>query len=261
MFESEPARVMSVQDSSSGEGRQEYLSKKVSINGQTVTLYSSNGQTWFSSPEEIPEVMARLDNTRVLLNDPKGEAAPVIAPKPTSAKYRTRGPKPRPILHQEGGPITGTPVEPISSSALEVKVGQESLEVVSRSARQGGQSSSSARKAEPDQQYKKLVAPVSTGPKPLKVPKVPPAKAAVGLSKSKERVGRAASSIKPGQQVNAQKGNLQKVSANTAKAHKAKPAIKKPGLKKAASPTLASKKVRVKRASTKKASVVKKKRS
>ncbi len=255
MFESEPARVMSVQNSSSGEGRQEYLSKKVSINGQTVTLYSSNGQTWFSSPEEIPEVMARLDNTRVLLNDPKGETPPVLAPKPTSAKYRIRGPKPRPILHQEGGPITGTPVEPISSSTLEVKVGQESLEVVSKSMKQAGQSSASARKAEPVQQYKKLVAPVSTGPKPIKAPKMPPAKAAAELPKPKESVGKNASPIKSGKQVDAQKVPAQKVSAP-----KAKPVIKKPALKKAAAPKSAAKKDGAKKASTKQAGVVKKKR-
>ncbi len=247
MFESEPARVMSVQDSSSGDGRQEYLSKKVSINGQTVTLYSSNGQTWFSSPEEIPEVMARLDNTRILLNDPKGETPPVLAPKPTSAKYRIRGPKPRPILHQEGGPITGTPVEPISSSTLEVKVGQESLEVVLPSAKQAGQPSTSARKAEPAKQYTKLVAPVSTGPKPLKAPKVPPVKAA---SKPKESAAKHASPSKSSQQVDAQKVNAQK----------AKPVIKKPALKKAATPKSAPKKVAAKKAPTKKVGGVKKKR-
>jgi hypothetical protein len=245
VFESEPARAMSVQDSSSGEGRQEYLSKKVSINGQTVTLYSSNGQTWFSSPEEIPEVMARLDNTRVLLNDPKGEAPPVLAPKPTSAKYRIRGPKPRPILQQDGGPITGTPVEPISSSTLEVKVGQESLEVVAKSTKQPGQASTSVRKGEPAREYKKLVAPVSTGPKPPKAPKVPPVKAAAEPVKSKESPAKKVAPIKGAQEV---------------KVQKAKPVLKKPAPKKAEAPKAAPKKLVAKKTPTKKAGIVKKKR-
>lgn len=62
---------MATQDSSSGEHNQQYLSKRVMINGQFVTLYSVNGQTWLSSPEDIPDTMARLDNTRMSLTDEK----------------------------------------------------------------------------------------------------------------------------------------------------------------------------------------------
>ncbi len=67
---------MSAQDSTSGDQSQQYLSKRVMINGQFVTLYSVNGVTWLSSPEDIPDTMARLDNTRVTLSDekaPEGE--------------------------------------------------------------------------------------------------------------------------------------------------------------------------------------------
>jgi hypothetical protein len=246
---------MSVQDSFSGEGRQEYLSKKVSINGQTVTLYSSNGQTWFSSPEEIPEVMARLDNTRILLNEPKGEA-PAAAPKPTSAKYRIRGPKPRPILQQEGGPITGTPVEPVSSSTLEVKVGQESLEIVSKPAKGAGHASASTRKVEPAKQYQKLVAPVSTGPKPLKVPKAPAVKAAAAPAKSKEPAGKKVSQAKETQAKETQAKDTQE-----SKPRKASSGMKKSALKKASVAKSAPKKIGAKKAPIKKIGGVKKKRS
>lgn len=129
-----------------------YLSKKVMVNGQPVTLYSKNGLTWLSSPEEIEDVMARLDNTRILLNDVKGEksekdkkddkgdtggkeksadepALAVASQKPTAgARYRMKGPKPRPILKQDGVAIMGTPVAPISSSTVQMKVGDEEAE-------------------------------------------------------------------------------------------------------------------------------------
>lgn len=237
---------MSVQDSSSGDGRQDYLSKKVFINGQTVTLYSSNGQTWFSSPEEIPEVMARLDNTRILLNDPKGEA-PALPPKATAAKYRMRGPKPRPILQQEGGPITGTPVQPISSSALEVKVSQDACEVVTRPTKAGEQPAVGARKTQPAKQYKKLVAPVSTGPKPLKTPKVAAGKAAAEPAKAKESDTKKAAPSKATPEV---------------KAQKSKPLPKKQAIKKASAPKAAPKKASAKKApAKKKVGSVRKKRS
>jgi hypothetical protein len=126
----------------------EYLTKKVILNGQFVTLYSLNGQTWLSSPEEIPEVMARLENTRVTLTpeqqevqeqeeskeaapgekkaaDKKaGDKAQGVAQPPIqlASKYRLKGPKPRPILRQNGMVFKGTPVEPISSSEVQVKV-------------------------------------------------------------------------------------------------------------------------------------------
>lgn len=117
---------MNTHDGSKGSKEQEYLSKKVLVNGQFVTLYSINGQTWLSSPEEIPELMARLENARIMLTNPekaegdappaKAPAADAQAPKVAQNKYRMKGPKPRPILKQGGVVIKGTPIEPISAS-------------------------------------------------------------------------------------------------------------------------------------------------
>lgn len=130
---------MGAQDSSSGEQSQQYLSKRVMINGQFVTLYSVNGVTWLSSPEDIPDMMARLDNTRVTLSEEKGpdgekgakgekdekgdkgEKAAASAPKPQGSQYRMKGPKPRPILRQGGRVVEGTPIEPISASSVNIK--------------------------------------------------------------------------------------------------------------------------------------------
>lgn len=121
---------MNTHDGSKGSKEQDYLSKRVLVNGQFVTLYSINGQTWLSSPEEIPELMARLDNTRIMLGNPEkpeGEApqpkpqpAEAPAPKAVQNKYRMKGPKPRPILKQGGVVIKGTPIEPISASSTVV---------------------------------------------------------------------------------------------------------------------------------------------
>lgn len=122
--------------------KKEYLTKKVKVNGQFVTLYSANGQTWLSSPEEIPEIMARLENNRVTLAEaapPEGGPAPDKAAAPTAkpaekplspvapatsiaSKYRLKGPKPRPILKQNGMVFKGTPVEPFSASEVSVEV-------------------------------------------------------------------------------------------------------------------------------------------
>ena len=132
---------MSAQDSSSGDQSQQYLSKRVMINGQFVTLYSVNGVTWLSSPEDIPDTMARLDNTRIILTEekaPEGEkgkgdtaekgekgekaaAAPPPPPKAPGSQYRMKGPKPRPILRQGGKVVEGTPIEPVSASAVNIK--------------------------------------------------------------------------------------------------------------------------------------------
>lgn len=136
---------MGAQDSSSVEQSQQYLSKRVMINGQFVTLYSVNGVTWLSSPEDIPNTMARLDNTRVTLSEEKGpdgeksekkdekvengeKAAapapaptPAPAPKPQGSQYRMKGPKPRPSLRQGGKVVEGTPIEPISASSVNIK--------------------------------------------------------------------------------------------------------------------------------------------
>jgi hypothetical protein len=106
------------------------------INGQFVTLYSVNGVTWLSSPEDIPDTMARLDNTRVTLSEEKApegekgqkdekgekaEKAAAPAPKPQGSQYRMKGPKPRPILRQGGKVVEGTPIEPISASSVNIK--------------------------------------------------------------------------------------------------------------------------------------------
>lgn len=131
---------MNFRDSNQNTIEVKYISKRVMVNGQFVTLYSANGQTWLSSPEDIPALMERLDNARVTLNTAEkvaeGEAAKVAEPeaktKPEdktkkepqqeaperalSAKYRMKGPKPRPILRQDGVVIKGTPIEPISAS-------------------------------------------------------------------------------------------------------------------------------------------------
>lgn len=132
---------MATQDSSSSEQNQQYMSKRVMINGQFVTLYSLNGQTWLSSPEDIPEMMARLDHTRISLTEEKegekkdeksakdkGEkgdkaekAQPTPPPKAQGSQYRMKGPKPRPILKQGGKAVEGTPIEPVSASAVNIK--------------------------------------------------------------------------------------------------------------------------------------------
>lgn len=133
---------MSAHEQSSGEQPQ-YLSKRVMINGQFVTLYSTNGVTWLSSPEDLQDTMARLENTRVTLGDvkpgegdeksdksEKGEkgdkgakAEKVAAPPPKlpGSQYRMKGPKPRPILRQGGKVVEGTPIEPVSASSLNMK--------------------------------------------------------------------------------------------------------------------------------------------
>ena len=132
---------MSAQDSTSGDQSQQYLSKRVMINGQFVTLYSVNGVTWLSSPEDIPDTMARLDNTRITLTEEnasegekgkaekvdkgekgeKVEKAAAPPPKAPGSQYRMKGPKPRPILRQGGKVVEGTPIEPISASSVNIK--------------------------------------------------------------------------------------------------------------------------------------------
>jgi hypothetical protein len=129
---------MNFRDSNQGSQEGKYISKRVMINGQYVTLYSTNGQTWLSSPEDIPALMERLDNARITLNTAEkvadGEGSKAAKPdskekeetdskakeqpeKVLQTKYRVKGPKPRPILRQDGVVIKGTPIEPISASS------------------------------------------------------------------------------------------------------------------------------------------------
>lgn len=125
---------MNFRDANQDSTEVKYISKRVMVNGQFVTLYSANGQTWISSPEDLPALMERLDNARVTLNTAEkvaeGESAKVAEPeskskkeaqetpeRALSSKYRMKGPKPRPILRQDGVVIKGTPIEPISASA------------------------------------------------------------------------------------------------------------------------------------------------
>lgn len=148
---------MNFRDANNGSGEAKYISKRVMINGQFVTLYSLNGQTWLSSPEDIPALMERLENARVTLNpseklaegeDPKvappeGAKAgnPKEAKKPEAEaapdralamKYRVKGPKPRPILRQDGVVIKGTPIEPISASGTVVSFSSDVSSEVSK---------------------------------------------------------------------------------------------------------------------------------
>lgn len=173
--------TMNTHDGSKGSKEQEYLSKKVLVNGQFVTLYSINGQTWLSSPEEIPELMARLENARIMLANPEkaeGEAPPAKAPttdaqapKVAQNKYRMKGPKPRPILKQGGVVIKGTPIEPISASGTVMSFSHDQ--------EMAGDSKSESKRgrAEP-QKGKAAVKAKSVAPK-----HIAPVLAAVGKSK------------------------------------------------------------------------------
>ena len=182
---------MTSQESSSSSQGQQYLSKKVKVNGQFVTLYSLNGLTWLSSPEDLQNTMERLDSSRVTFNDQKGEknekdakdakdakdgkgdkgekpAAP--APKMASSQYRMKGPKPRPILRQGGKVVEGPPIEPPSAAAVNMKTGLESIPQIKLTPAEKG-----PRRA-------KLVAPIAQRrPGQVKPPKVvPPAKTPSG---------------------------------------------------------------------------------
>jgi hypothetical protein len=184
---------MNFRDTNSESSDGKYLSKRVMINGQFVTLYSANGNTWVSSPEEIPALMERLDNARISLapgekvaeGEPAAapaKAEPVqddkaAAPKVLQTKYRMKGPKPRPILRQGGVVIMGTPVEPISASnaALsfssdvedEVEVDSKQkpskMAAKSRTAKVAALSAKGA-KGEQEGPRKKMIAPVLQRP-------------------------------------------------------------------------------------------------
>ena len=122
-------------DGSSDSSEPKFLTKKVVLNGQTVTLYSLNGATWLSSPDQLPDVMARLDNTRILLTDPKAAAEqgitpPPAPPKSTGARYRMKGPKPRPILQPDGTLLPPSERLPAPAVDTEVKLAADNIEVL-----------------------------------------------------------------------------------------------------------------------------------
>ena len=197
-----------------------YLTKKVVLNGQTVTLYSINGVTWLSSPDQIPDVMARLDNTRILLADPKAAAeqgitAQPAAPKSTGARYRMKGPKPRPILQPDGTLLP--PTERLATPAVDtdISVSSESVEVLDDSPaariRQLRAPKEEAKKAEAKSK-KQAVQKAAVKPVPVKSPKV----AAVKASNSKVKAA------KTGKSSAGEKSSNSKKSMRTAKAVKAK---------------------------------------
>lgn len=204
---------MSAPESSSSDQNQPYLSKRVMINGQFVTLYSVNGVTWLSSPEDIPDTMARLDHTRITLTDEKaaegekdekgekkGEkgdkeklaAAAPPPPKIQGSQYRMKGPKPRPILRQGGKVVEGTPIEPVSGSSVNIKGAVDTalptvkLSPMEQGIRRGkivapiAQRRPGKPKLTPPPS-KKLAAPAKVAPAPKgKAPVAPPAKVAKG---------------------------------------------------------------------------------
>jgi hypothetical protein len=235
------------------------------INGQFVTLYSANGVTWLSSPEDIPDTMARLDNTRVTLSeekdveresDEKGPKAdkgekekPAAAPAPKlqGSQYRMKGPKPRPILRQGGKVVEGTPIEPISASSVNIKGAADTtlptvkLSPMEQGLRRGkivaplAQRRPGKPKVTPPLP-KKVVEPAGKGAPALKgkTPVAPPAKLAKGAKLPPPPLGK----VKKGA-----------VPVKTASATKAKPA---PVRKKPAKPVKVTKKVAAKKPAAKK---------
>lgn len=166
---------MTTSDNSSKCGSSgDYLTKQVLLNGQFVTLYSINGHTWLSSPEDIPALMDRLESERMSLfngekapqaAESKGKEAEGGADKSTTApttKYRMKGPKPRPILEQDGKIFKGPSVEPVSASSTVMKFSSDLPESeVPRKSKTGGKTLSKAK-------VKKLLSEVADIPKKAK---------------------------------------------------------------------------------------------
>lgn len=228
-----------------------YISKRVMINGQFVTLYSANGQTWVSSPEDIPALMERLDNARVTLNTADkvavGESAKVAPPEKAqknepqeapertlASKYRIKGPKPRPILRQDGVVIKGTPIEPISASATVMGFSSDvKIEIGGNSDSKGAKSAKSTKGRET-----KLIAPL-VSKKVVKGAAKPPAtvgKAAAKQAASKQAAAKQVA-LKPAEAKQASvpaaaksravKGvrQLEKAAKTTKKTRSAKPSV------------------------------------
>lgn len=74
------------------EEKTSYISKTVVVNGESITLYSQNGMTWLSRPDDIPSTMERLENHRITLNDPKAEGGEA-AKKAAKDRFKPRGPR------------------------------------------------------------------------------------------------------------------------------------------------------------------------
>ncbi len=260
---------MTSQQSSSNGQSQSYLSKKVIINGQFVTLYSVNGLTWLSSPEDLPDTMARLDNSRVTLADPKAEkdekgekpekgeksakegkeakekeAAP--APKLASSQYRMKGPKPRPILRQGGKVVEGPPIEPPSAAAVNMKAGLEALPQIK------------ITPAEKAPRRGKLVAPIAQKrPGQVKPPKAAPAPKGSVAKGAIAAKGKAAPPVRP---IAAKGGKKpapvapvkgKKVTASPAKNVKVAPPVKSAPKAQKAAKTAAAKPVKAKKSPVK----------
>jgi adenylate kinase len=254
------------------------------INGQFVTLYSVNGQTWLSSPEDIPNTMARLDHTRITLTDEKEgekdeksakdkdqkgekgdknakeEKAAAPPPKAQGSQYRMKGPKPRPILRQGGKVVEGTPIEPVSASSVNIKgamdtsLPQVKLSPMEQGLRRGKIVAPIAQR----RPGKPKVAPppktVATSPAkgaPVmkgKAPVAPPQKIAKGLKvppKGMEKAKKIAPPVKASSAKTAKPAAAPKKFAKPVKVAKApKKIAKKPAPKKVASKVKAKKRSR-----------------
>ncbi len=232
---------MNFRDSNGDSSDGKYICKRVMVNGQFVTLYSTNGQTWLSSPEDIPALMERLENARITLNPEEkgaeGEGGKVAAkesaaeddkaaaaPKPLQTKYRIKGPKPRPILRQGGVVIRGTPIEPISASSASISFSSDSEYEAEddKSARSpkdklkdkqgkklaGATDATKRAKGGAKSDHKKLVAPVLQKPLAAKAAK---AKSAVVQDKSaSKRAATGAPKLDQSKGVSASKASVSK---------------------------------------------------
>jgi len=161
-------------NSSKCNGGGDYLTKQVLLNGQFVTLYSLNGHTWLSSPEDIPALMDRLENERMALfngekasqtdesKEKEGEKSAEKSNAAPSTKYRMKGPKPRPILEQNGKIFKGPAVEPVSASDMVMKFSSDLPEG------EAPRKSSASAKALTKSKVKKLLSEVTDTPGKVK---------------------------------------------------------------------------------------------
>jgi hypothetical protein len=228
-------------DGSSDSSEPKYLTKKVVLNGQTVTLYSLNGATWLSSPDQLPDVMARLDNTRILLTDPKAAAeqgitAPPAPPKSTGARYRMKGPKPRPILQPDGTLLPPSERLPAPAVDTEVKLSADNVEVLDdspaeriRQLRAPKEAAKKAELASKKQALNKASTPQKvSGGKALSTKQVPTKAAKVAAGKVSESKAVDSKSKSAAKSQAAHKTQSTKNSASKAPLKKAKQVTVKP---------------------------------